>query len=221
MRDILKGLSDGLPAELCEFVKQRALFKGELQIHGSVTISSFSDIVTLFLSETIQEKSSGGKELLDKLEGKEPATGQRSGDGQGTSGAIQDGLALNDPIENQKSREEKRIGRDEVPSSGNEEIYHISEDVKLGLDDSNFAVELISWFVQYIAVVQNSKAYGFDGHLNFYTEGVNNRLDFHRDFSGIKTSFHEKDLSIEMPYTRMDILGMNFFFEKSPLIEVP
>ena len=199
MRDILKGLSDGLPAELCEFIQQRAIFKGELQIHGSVTISSFSDIVTLFLSETIQEKSSGGKELLDK-EGKEPDTGQRSGDGQGTSGAIQDGLALNDPIENQKSREETRIGRDEVPSSGNEEIYHISEDVKLGLDDSNFAVELISWFVQYIAVVQNSKAYGFDGHLNFYTEGVNNRLDFHRDFSGMKISFREKrpEYSIEM-----------------------
>ena len=202
MSDVLKGLSDGLPAELCEFIKQRALYKGELQIHGSVTISSFSDIVTLFLSDTIQENSQGNKEP-EKHEGKEPAASQRSGyagdkasqgeDGQGTS---QTAPVPDDPTGNQESSTllEKTTVGDEVPPGGNEEIYHISEDVKLGLDDSNLAVELISWFVQYISVVQNSKAYGFDGHLNFYTDGVNNRLDFHRDFSGTKTSFFGKKI---------------------------
>ena len=90
--------------------------------------------------------------------------------------------------ENQQSsaaQENPLFPEETVPPGDSEEIYHISEDVKLGLDDTGLAVELISWFVQYIEVLQNSKAYGFDGHLNFYTEGVNNKFDFHREFSGM------------------------------------
>ena len=161
MGSIMEDLTRNLPAELYKFLKQRIRFTGDLQVFGSVTLSSDSSVFATFLGTTLfgqDNAATGNGEPGIKQGDKEP-----------------------DKADDELSVKDEQT----APPGVDREIFQVNKDVKLRLDNGDVAVELISWFVQYIGVLQNSKAYGFDGHLNFYAENINTKFYFNRDYSGI------------------------------------
>ena len=187
----LKGLSDNLPSELYKFIKKRIRFKGQLQIYGSITLSSYSEIVATFLGRTLQAtpnfKEEGEKTDLNRRD-----TGGAENEHIHVPANSDSGHSdMTGHPQSAPSGDETTSSGDAVTPGVDGEIYYIAEDAKLGLDDGHLPVDLISWFVQYIGVGQSTKNYGFDGHLNFHTENTNYKFDFHREFSGMATQFEK------------------------------